>query len=134
VRGLLLASLALLSGLWSAPPAAQPRPTPTPYVQPTLLPPPTPVCPNVVPNRLTLYERGRVSYDDPEPLNIRQGPSTNFDIDGEIPVGGVFFVLDGPECSPTYTWLYVRYEAVEGWIAEGTIGGVYYVEPYPPAG
>lgn len=118
-----------LAGLLFAPLLTAPPPQVTP-------PPATPtaVCSGVVRNRLILYERGRVSYDDPDPLNIRQGPSTNFDVDGEIPVGGVFFVLDGPECSPTYTWFYVRYGSIEGWIAEGTIGNVYFVEPYPPAG
>jgi uncharacterized protein YgiM (DUF1202 family) len=128
--GVILFGGVLLLGLVSM--AAGQQDT-TPFVWPTAPPPPLPFCQNVVRNRLILYERGRVSYEEPEEsLNIREGPSTNFDIAGEIPMGGVFVVLDGPECSPTYTWFYVRYRDSEGWVAEGTIGDVYYVEPYPP--
>jgi hypothetical protein len=95
------------------------------------------VCENAPPNRLIVNERGRVSRDDPTPLNVREGPSTNFDPPiGLIPVGGIFYVLEGPECSPRYAWYRVEYirsngETLTGWVAEGDSDG-YFVETYPP--
>lgn len=70
-----------------------------------------------------MRERGRVSDDDPSPLNLRKGPSTNYDPPiWQIPVG-VFFVLEGPECSPRYSWNRVEYrgdddDLLVGWVAE----------------
>lgn len=126
--------VALLALLLSSPGGqAQPPPTRTPFVMPTLPPSPTPQCPGIIRNRLIIWERGRVAYDDPDdPLNIRSGPNTTYEILGEIPVGGIFFVLDGPQCSDLYTWFYVEYGDVQGWVAEGTINDRYFVEPYPP--
>jgi hypothetical protein len=93
-------------------------------------------CENAPPTRLIVRERGRVSDDDPTPVNVRAGPNTSFDPPiGSIPVGGVFYVLEGPECSPRYAWYRVEYiadgEVVTGWIAEGSTEG-YFVETYPP--
>jgi hypothetical protein len=94
-------------------------------------------CETAPPNRLIVRERGRVSADDPQPVNVREGPSTNFDPPiGEIPVGGVFYVLEGPECSPLYAWYRVEYQTgtgdlLVGWIAEGNSES-YFVETYPP--
>jgi hypothetical protein len=105
---------------------------PTPYTPPTLPPSPTPICANAQRNRLVVYERGRVTYEDPpEPLNIREGPNTNNAIIGEIPIGDVFFVLEGPRCSPNYAWYRVRYGEIEGWVAEGA-ARQYFTAPYPP--
>lgn len=79
------------------------------------------------------------SDDDPFPMNVREGPGTNFDPPiGSIPVGGVFYVLEGPECSPRYAWYRVEYirangEVLTGWVAEGEVDtGSYFVETYPP--
>jgi hypothetical protein len=48
-------------------------------------------CASTPPNRLIVRERGRVSDDDPSPLNVREGPNTSYDPPiGQIPVG-VFF-------------------------------------------
>jgi hypothetical protein len=94
-------------------------------------------CASAMPTRLIVHERGRVSDDDPNPLNLREGPSTNFDPPlGQIPVGGIFYVLEGPECSPRYAWYQVEYrdendELLVGWIAEGA-DDLYFVETYPP--
>lgn len=105
--------------------------TPTPFIQPTLPASPTPYCASVPRNRLIINERGRVSEDDPTPLNIREGPQTSFEILDEMPAGEIFFVLEGPRCSERYAWYRIRYGEVEGWIAEGT-GSTYFVEPYLP--
>ena len=94
------------------------------------------MCESTRPTRLIVRERGRVAADDPEPLNIREGVSTNEPIIGRIPVGGVFYVLEGPECSPLYAWYRIEYrttagDLLTGWIAEGNAES-YFVETYPP--
>mgnify|MGYP000371382187 CR=1 FL=1 len=123
---LVIAWLALTSA--NVPSRAQ---EPTPYEMPTLPPSPTPLCAGAPRNRLIVYERGRVTADDPLPLNVREGPETSFEIIGSIPANGIFFVLAGPECSARYAWYRVRYADIEGWIAEGA-GTSYFVEPYLP--
>lgn len=98
---------------------------------PTLPPSPTPVCAGAARTRLIVYERGRVTLDDPSPLNMRAGPRTTFDVLGRIPNGEVFFVLEGPRCSERYAWFRVGYGDLTGWIAEGS-GSAYFAEPYLP--
>lgn len=110
---------------------AQDEATPTPYVMPTLPSSPTPSCPNTQRNRLIVYERGRVTNDDPSPLNLRAGPSTSFDILNTLPTGTLFFVLEGPRCSQRYAWYRIEYNGAQGWIAEGD-SQKYFVEPYLP--
>ncbi len=104
--------------------------------QPTPLPATaTPVCSGTLPSRLVLRERGRVAFSDPSPLNVRSTAGTDGDILGEIPAGGVFFVLDGPICTARYTWFRVEYQSasaqLEGWVAEGDASNGYFVEPFP---
>jgi len=118
-----------IAGALAASPARQDTPA-----EPDLsaLPPsPTSVCPGSARSRLIVYERGRVTIDDPAPLNVRAGPRTTFDILDTIPPGGIFFVLEGPRCSERYTWYRVSYGDLTGWIAEGA-SSAYFVEPYPP--
>lgn len=110
-------------------PATANGPTPTPFIWPEPLPSATP-CPNTLPQRLVTGERGRVTDDDPTPMNVRQGPRTSFERIGQIPIRGIFFVLEGPECSERYAWYRVQYNGLDGWIAEGD-DSAYYVEPYP---
>ena len=105
--------------------------TATPFVSPTLPPSPTAVCSPAPPSRLILDMRGRVSTVDPRPLNMRDGAGTAAHVIAQIPTGGVFYVLEGPQCSQNYAWYRVEYQGIDGWIAEGDSTG-YYVEPYPP--
>jgi len=134
------------------PPTATPVPTATSTPQPTatatssptatflptrtLLPTrpsltPTAVdvtCPGALPPRLTVGESGRVSAQDPRPLNVRTGPSTGSARSGQLMAGDVFFVIRGPVCAEGYSWYQVRYNDSElGWIAEGDTS--YFVEP-----
>jgi uncharacterized protein YgiM (DUF1202 family) len=99
----------------------------------TATPPPTPTaaCPPAPASRLILRERARVSVSDPRPLNLRSGAGTANDVLAQIPAGGVFYVLEGPECSQNYAWYRVDYRGIAGWIAEGD-ASAYYVEQYPP--
>src|SRR5690606_11475997 len=115
------------AALASPPPSAQP--SPTPFIMPTLPPSPTPLCSGAPSVRLVRHERGRVLPDDPRPLNMRREPGTGSNVVVQIPIRGVFYVLDGPVCADDYTWYRIRYQAAEGWIAEGDSTS-YYVEPY----
>ncbi len=90
-----------------------------------------PVCENAPPTYLILHERGQVTNEDPQPLNIRSGPGLDGRILAVLHSLDVFFVIDGPRCADDYTWFKVRAQGVEGWIAEGE-PGLYYVEPYLP--
>lgn len=105
--------------------------TSTPFTWPTLPPSPTPTCPDAPRTRLIVQERGRVLPDDPRPVNMRQQPGTDQPVKALLPVRAVFFVLDGPVCRNGYSWFKIRYDGVEGWIAEGDRAS-YYVEPYLP--
>lgn len=123
-----------LTAATPSPPTASPlpdEPTPTPFIWPTLPPSPTPVCPDAPRTRLIVQERGRVLPDDPRPVNVREGPGTDRPVKAIMPVLSVFMVLEGPVCNGGYSWFRIRYEAVEGWIAEGDRTS-YYVEPYLP--
>lgn len=89
------------------------------------------VCESAPPTYMILHERGQVTNDDPQPLNIRDEPGLNGDIVEVLHSLDVFLVIDGPRCADNYTWFKVRENGVEGWIAEGE-PGLYYVEPYIP--
>lgn len=104
----------------------------TTQILPTLPVRPIQTCPNAPTSRLIIQERGRVTDDNNERLNIRQGPGTNYDLVTRMEARDVFFVLDGPACSGDYTWYRVRYRAFEGWMAEGDFE-IYYAEPYLPS-
>ena len=120
-RWLLLLILALLAGA----------------ALPVFAQPPTPAtgCTGLMPTRLIVHERGRVARTDPSPVNVRGEPGTNAELLGQIPVGIVFFVLEGPECTQRYTWYRVKAtvegEGMAGWIAEGD-ANAWFVERFPP--
>ena len=105
-------------------------PTPGLFIMPTLPPSATPMCSAAPSNRLILHQRGRVTNDDPSPLNLREGPGTNYAILATLDAGAIFWVISGPRCSQ-YSWYRVEYNRQVGWIAEGDPYG-YYVEPYFP--
>ncbi|MBI1280833.1 MAG: protein kinase [Anaerolineaceae bacterium] len=109
----------------------------TPTDMPTVPPlPPTPTTPNIVscPGALKSYlYPGVVGYvlgGDPLPVNVRSGPSKSGQKLAQIPVGGRFTVLDGPNCNEDKAWFRVRLEngVQDGWIAEGDENG-YFVSP-----
>jgi len=63
--------------------------------------------------------------------NLRSAPTTNSQLLGQIPGGGVFSVLEGPSCDQTgIAWWRVTYQNLTGWTGEGQ-GDTYWVEPMP---
>ena len=91
----------------------------------------TSICESAPPTYLILHERGQVTNEDPQPLNIRSEPGLGSRIVAVLRSLDIFFVIDGPRCADDYTWFKVRVDDVEGWVAEGE-PGLYYVEPYLP--
>ena len=119
-------------------PTATPSSTPTPF--PTSTPWPTVTaardgipseCSSFLTPRLIAGQQGCVS--DSEPNNLRPFPESA-DVTGQIPSGGVFTVLEGPECTRgTMTvWYYVNYQGTLGWTAEGSKRLMtYWLSPLP---
>jgi Tol biopolymer transport system component len=99
---------------------------PTPEVQPTALP----GCETLLAVRLYPGARGKVSEDDPELVNVREGPGTSFNRIAQVSPGQTFQVLDGPQCAEGFNWYHIIYGvgAVQGWIAEGK-DEQYFIEP-----
>ncbi|RMG70458.1 MAG: SH3 domain-containing protein [Chloroflexi bacterium] len=103
-----------------------------PYIVSQPIPTSTPACPSPAPStRMIVNERGWVIDDDTRPLNVRSGPSTQYRIIGQLNVGTIFFVLEGPVCSERYVWYRVEHGDLIGWVAEGD-NDQYYIEPYFP--
>lgn len=77
--------------------------------------------------RLAPGMQGRVSSG--EPNSIREGLASRVVI-GQIPPGGVFTVLNGPECPAGVrnVWYRVEYAGIVGWTAEG-YDDIYWIEP-----
>lgn len=88
-----------------------------------------PTCPNAPRTRLIIQERGRVTDDNDDTLNLREGPGTSFDVIAALNPLDQFTVLAGPACEGRFAWFRVRYRNLTGWIAEGD-NELYYVEPY----
>ncbi len=88
----------------------------------------TATCPGFLPSRLTIGGQGRVLPGSPN--NLRSQPTTASVRLSQIPSGGVFTVLEGPQCADNAAWWRVEYAGTVGWTAEGQ-GGTYWVEPLP---
>ncbi|HEX2908968.1 MAG TPA: SH3 domain-containing protein, partial [Phototrophicaceae bacterium] len=86
-------------------------------------------CPGFVTSRLTKGSYGRVTTYPNLPNRLRDFPSYNGFVSGSVPAGGVFTVLDGPNCAQNTAWWLVSYNGVTGWTAEGS-GSQYWLEPY----
>ena len=86
------------------------------------------VCPNSPLPRLTPGIVGRVTPGLPNTLRVQ--PASNSSALGQIPGGGYFVVLSGPQCGPEgWSWWHVNYNGIVGWTAEGS-GTTYWLEPY----
>lgn len=85
--------------------------------------------------RLQLGVQAQVTIDgDSIPNNVRSIPGTSGTYLGEIPPGGVFIVLEGPQCSQSdkLVWWRVDYNGLIGWTVEGQVENGqpdYWLEP-----
>lgn len=88
-------------------------------------------CPGSPAPRLTIGGKGRVTPGNPNWINtaaLRPSthPSQSKHI-AQIPPGGVFDVLEGPQCADGITWWKVKYRGYTGWTGESDSD--YWVEP-----
>jgi LysM repeat protein len=79
--------------------------------------------------RLAVGGLGRVTPGDPNVLRSLPGKGSGSVVIGQIPGGGIFSVLAGPQCADGIYWWQVNYNGITGWTGEGQ-AGVYWVEPY----
>jgi Tol biopolymer transport system component len=86
-------------------------------------------CPEAPAPRLVVGEFGRVLPGDAN--NVRDIPSRDGVLVGQIPGDAQFLVLDGPTCANGFYWWQVDYLGMIGWTVEGA-GGEYFVEPLAP--
>lgn len=85
-------------------------------------------CPNFLPSRLVVGQQGRVT---PGAANrMREFPSLDSAVVGQIPGSAQFSVLEGPICDEVnqIAWWRVNYNGTEGWTAEGQ-ADTYWTEP-----
>jgi uncharacterized protein YraI len=76
--------------------------------------------------RLIIGRLGRVTPGLPN--NIRSLATISSPLLGQIPTGGAFVVLGGPQCADGYYWWQVNYNGLVGWTPEGS-NGQYFIEP-----
>lgn len=87
------------------------------------------VCTTSGPARLMPGISARVTPGAPNVVRSAPGTGSNSVVVGEIPGGGVFSVIGGPQCgNDNRIWWQVNYQGLVGWTAEGE-RGVYWVEP-----
>lgn len=82
--------------------------------------------PGQLPTRLEPGIRARVVPGTPN--NVRDAPGLDGAVISQIPSGGQFAVLAGPQCADGYVWWQVDNNGVAGWTAEGD-SGRYWLEP-----
>lgn len=95
--------------------------------------PPQPVMCALTP-RLTVGGQGRVTPGLPNVIRTEPGTNAsgavNSVVIGEIPGGGVFTVLNGPQCGlDGRLWWFVEYAGIHGWTPEGEGYNTYWTEP-----
>lgn len=87
------------------------------------------VCPGTLSPRLRSGDVARVTPGSPN--NVRAIPGLTTSPIGQIPGGGVFIVLEGPECADGYVWYQVNYGGLIGWTAEAD-SSEYWLENWQP--
>ena len=79
-------------------------------------------CPGTAISRLQIGGRGRVTYTDGSPVNIRQSPGGNKI--GTEPEGSPFTVISGPTCQGGYAWWEVQFDSGTGALSRRAISRV----------
>lgn len=86
-------------------------------------------CPDTALSVFNVGLKGRVSYLDGSPLNMRDAPARGGKVVKQLEEGTRFGVIGGPSCSDGFTWWQIQLEAdSSGWVAEGDQED-YYIEP-----
>jgi hypothetical protein len=104
------------------------------WLEPGGIVPPPSAC--VLTTRLSAGGLGRVLPNPPIPNVVRSAPGTNSSgsnsvVTGQIPPGGVFSIIQGPQCGSDGRWWWqVNYNGLTGWTAEGEGYNTYWVEPW----
>jgi hypothetical protein len=81
------------------------------------------------PGRLAVGNGGRVTTYPNLPNRVRNSPSFYGYVVGQIPAGGSFAVIGGPQCDAGLLWWQVNYNGLIGWSAEGDGYNTYWLEP-----
>jgi uncharacterized protein YgiM (DUF1202 family) len=98
-----------------------------PVTSGTTTPTPIPATCSFAPApRLSIGRLGRVTPGLPN--NLRALPTSTSVLLGQIPTGGIFTVLNGPQCAEGLYWWQVNYNGLTGWTPEGG-SGQYWLEP-----
>jgi hypothetical protein len=88
-------------------------------------------CDNAPLSRLQIDQRGRITFTDGTPTNVRDAPGLSGEKIATVPEGAAFTVLDGPVCADDYAWWKLAFDdGVTGFVAEGT-PEEYFLEPWP---
>lgn len=81
-------------------------------------------------SRLAKGARGRITYSDGSPLNLRKTPGLNSEALSAVPEGEKFSVIDQPKCIDNFVWWNVDFgNGLTGWVAEGDKDS-YFIEPF----
>ncbi|HLU10965.1 MAG TPA: SH3 domain-containing protein [Oceanobacillus sp.] len=79
--------------------------------------------------RLTIGMQARVTPGLPNVLRDQPMQGTFSNIIGQIPAGGGFIVIGGPQCNNNMNWWQVNYNGLIGWTPEASSFGEFWTEP-----
>ncbi len=86
-------------------------------------------CPGALTPRMQVGQRGRVTFTDGSPTNLRSAPAASRILTA-MREGYEFDVVGGPECHNGLNWWQLRTnDGLTGWAAEGKEGDNYWIEP-----
>ena len=89
---------------------------------------PLPTCDGTQPSRIRPGDTARIA-NTTVPNNVRNNPTIQADLVGQLPGGSTFGVLDGPVCNDGYAWYEVTFNGdITGWTAEGS-ASTYWLAP-----
>jgi hypothetical protein len=93
-----------------------------------IAPAPLPTCEGTQQSRLRPGDTAQVVAST-IPNNVRNNPTIQADLVGQLPGGTTFEVIDGPVCNDGYAWYQVALNGeITGWTAEGN-ASVYWLAP-----
>ncbi|MEZ4866957.1 MAG: SH3 domain-containing protein [Caldilineaceae bacterium] len=89
-------------------------------------------CPDAYPTRLQKGGRAYVLPQPPTPNRVREAPSRQATVTGQVRPGERMTIIDGPRCADGWVWWYIQSDrGVSGWTSEGQ-AGEYWLAPLGP--